>query len=292
MYNNKNIKYVVVTPVRDEVEYLEKTIFSMVSQTIQPLQWWIVDDGSSDGTKEIIQKYAKSYDWINAVYRADRGYRKSGGGVIEAFYDAYNQITVKEFDFIVKLDGDLSFQEDYFEICFDYFLKDSALGIGGGTVYSSVNGKLVTEKDPIFHVRGATKIYKEKCWEEIGGLIKAPGWDTLDEIKANMLGYKTRRFNDLKLIQHKPTGSADGIWRNWYKNGMANYITGYHPLFMLGKCSKRMFEKPYFIMSFALLSGFFGGYLGKIPQVADKKLIKYLRKEQMKKMFGMKTIWK
>ncbi|GAB6194004.1 glycosyltransferase family A protein [Desulfocastanea catecholica] len=290
MYN-KNIKYIVVTPVRDEVKYLEKTISSMIAQTILPLEWWIVDDGSSDGTKEIIQKYADSRDWINAVYRVDRGFRKSGGGVIEAFYDAYNRIIIKDYDFIVKLDGDLSFDDDYFEKCFNYFGKDNELGVGGGAVYSLIDGELVSEQDPLFHVRGATKIYKKKCWDEIGGLIKAPGWDTLDEVKANMLGYKTRRFNDLMLTQHKPTGSADGTWKNWYKNGMANYITGYHPLFMFAKCSKRIFQKPYIIMSLALLSGFLGGYFSKTPQVSDKKLIKYLRKEQLKKMLGIKTIW-
>lgn len=290
--DKNNIKYIVVTPVRDEVEYIEKTIISMISQTIQPLEWWIVDDGSSDGTKEIIQKYAESYDWINAVCRADRGFRKSGGGVIEAFYDAYNRIVLKDYDFIVKLDGDLSFRGDYFERCFDYFFKDNALGIGGGAVYSLIDGILVSEEDPLFHVRGATKIYKRKCWEEISGLVKAPGWDTLDEVKANMLGYKTKRFVDLRLIQHKPTGSADGTWKNWYKNGTANYITGYHPLFMLGKCSKRMFQKPYLVVSLALFCGFVGGYLSKTPQVPDKKLIQYLRKEQMKKMLGMKTIWR
>ena len=285
------IKYIVVTPVRDEVEYIEKTIISMISQTIKPLEWWIVDDGSSDGTKKIIQKYADSHDWIKPVYRVDRGFRKSGGGVIEAFYDAYNRITITEYEFIVKLDGDLSFDCDYFEKCFNYFSSDNQLGVGGGAVYSLINGKLVSEQDPLFHVRGATKIYKQRCWEEIGGLIIAPGWDTLDEVKANMLGYKTRRFNDLRLIQHKPTGSADGIWKNWHKNGRANYITGYHPLFMFAKCAKRVFQKPYFIVSLALLSGFLGGYLSKTPQVLDKNLIKYLRKEQLKKMLGMKTIW-
>ncbi len=287
-----NIKYIVVTPVRDEVEYLEKTITSMVSQTVQPLEWWIVDDGSSDGTKEIIKRYVDRHDWIKAVYRVDRGFRKPGGGVIEAFYDAYNRIMIKEFDFIVKLDGDLSFDDNYFENCFNYFFQDDSLGIGGGTVHSMIEGELVMEQDALFHVRGATKIYKQKCWEEIGGLVRAPGWDTLDELKANMLGYTTKRFVDLRLIQHKPTGSADGLWKNWYKNGKANYITGYSPLFMFGKCSKRMFQKPYFIMSLALLSGFVGGYLSKTSPVADKKLIKYIRKEQMNKILGRETIWK
>ena len=136
------------------------------------------------------------------------------------------------------------------------------------------------------------KIYRRACWEQISPLIKAPGWDTIDEVKANMHGWKTRTFKNLKLIQHKGTGSAYGIWKNWVKNGRGSYIAGYHPLFMALKCIKRILERPYFIASIGLFSGYISGYWKKVPQINDRSLIKYIRKEQLGKLLFRRSIWK
>ncbi|MGO9373414.1 MAG: glycosyltransferase family 2 protein, partial [Syntrophobacteraceae bacterium] len=225
--------------------------------------------------------------------RPDRGFRKSGGGVIEAFYDGYSVVDRKDFDFLVKLDGDLSFAPDYFEKCFDYFAGEPMLGIGGGMICRLDNGQLKEDSagDPPFHVRGATKIYRRKCWETIKPLVKAPGWDTVDEVKANMLGWTSRTFRDLSLVQHKPTGAADGKWRNWFKNGLANYVTGYHPIFMLGKCFKRTFQQPYFVTAVALWAGFCSGYIKQLPQVKDRQLIRYLRRQQLRRLSGLPSIY-
>ncbi|MCX8022632.1 MAG: glycosyltransferase family 2 protein [Syntrophorhabdaceae bacterium] len=283
--------YVVITPARDEGEYIEKTILSMVGQTIRPKEWVIVDDGSKDHTGKIIDDYGKRYDWIKVVHRKNRGFRQAGTGVVEAFYAGYNALQTKDWDFIVKLDGDLMFDKDYFERSLLYFEKDDRLGIGGGGIYHILDGKEVLEEDHAFHVRGATKIYRRACWDDIGGLHMVPGWDTLDEVKANMLGWKTRGFPELKVIHLRFTGKAEGSWRNAVKNGRASYISGYHPLFMIFKAIKRLSEKPYLIVSVGLLYGYFGGYLKKVPMVNDRELIKYIRKEQLKRIFFQKSIY-
>lgn len=284
-------KYLIIIPARDEEKYIEKTITSLASQTIPPMQVIIVNDGSSDATGAIIDSYSVKYPWITAVHRQNRGYRKAGGGVIEAFYDGYSARKTDDFDFIVKLDGDLSFDPDYFEKCFDYFSRLPKLGIGGGTIYSLINGQFVKENGPHFHVRGATKVYKKECWSAIEGLIIAPGWDTLDEVKANMKGFTTQTFDDLALMHYRYTGAADGSWKNWVKNGRANYVSGYHPLFMLFKCIKRLSHKPRLIASIGLFWGFCLGYIKRIPQVNEPELIEYLRKEQIKKLLLKKSIW-
>jgi biofilm PGA synthesis N-glycosyltransferase PgaC len=192
----------------------------------------------------------------------------------------------------VKLDSDLSFSSDYFERCFAEFAADPKLGIGGGGIYHEEKGQLVLERNPKFHVRGATKIYKKVCWDALGGLMQAPGWDTIDELKANMLGWSTRTFADLRLSHYRFTGSADGAWRDCVKNGRANYITGYHPLFMLLKSVARIAKKPYVTGSAGLLWGFVSGYLRRIPRVQDSRLIEYTRVQQMRKMMMLESIWK
>lgn len=290
--NPQNIRYLVISPVRDEENHLPNTIRSMAAQSIRPTEWIIVNDGSTDKTGQILDEAAKKYPWIRPIHRVNRGFRKSGGGVVEAFNDGYKVATLQERDFIVKLDGDLSFELDYFEKCFSRFEKDPQLGVGGGVIVHIFNGERQVETNPEFHVRGATKIYRQACWEAIGGFWAAPGWDTMDEVKASMLGWKTRSFSDLELVHHRVTGAADGTWANLVKNGRANYICGYHSLFMLSKCLVRLPQKPFLLGSFALFYGYASGYFKGIPQVDDRTTIAYLRRQQINRLLGQDTIWK
>jgi glycosyltransferase involved in cell wall biosynthesis len=289
---SKPIRYLVITPVRDEEDYIEHTISSMLAQTVLPVQWVIIDDGSKDRTGDIIDRYAAQYPWIKTVHRKDRGFRKNGGGVVEAFYDGFKAKAVEDWDYIVKLDGDLSFDKNYFEACFKYFENEPRLGIGGGSICNLVEGKAVLEGCPPFHVRGATKIYRKDTWDQIGGIQLLTGWDTIDELKANMLGWSTASFPDLLLTQHKTTGSADGGWKNCVKNGRANFNTGYHPLFMFIKCIKRLAQKPYLTGGVGLLYGYFGAYFGGIKPINDPDFIKYVRKEQMNRLLFRQSLWK
>ncbi len=286
-------KYIIITPARDEEEHIEQTIKSVIHQSILPVRWVIVNDGSSDNTGSIIDAYAKKFDWILTLHRKNRGFRNSAGGEVEALYDGYKLIESVKWEFIVKLDGDLLFDSDYFEKCLHFFSLNKRLGIGGGSIYlMDSNKNLKLEKCPVFHVRGATKIYRKECWENIGGILTIPGWDTIDEVKANMLGWETQSSPDIKIIQLRDTGGPEGTWRDSVKNGLANYITGYHPLFMFLKCLKRIFQKPYGVMAIGLMYGFLSGYVKKIPQVDDQELIRYVRKEQINKLLFKPSIWK
>ncbi len=159
------MRYVVITPVRNEQDYLTFTIDSMARQTIRPVEWVIVNDGSSDGTGRLIDEYARKHDWIRAVHRGNRGFRKYGGGIIEAFYAGYDALTCRDWEFMVKLDGDLSFNPDYFANLIEAFARDPRLGIAGGTLYHVQNGTRIIERCPTFHVRGGTKVFRRACWE-------------------------------------------------------------------------------------------------------------------------------
>jgi glycosyltransferase involved in cell wall biosynthesis len=285
-------RYVVVTPVRNEEANLPKTIKSMVAQTLRPSRWVIVDDGSGDDTGAVARRYAAQHDWIQVIKRVDRGCRKPGGGVVEAFYEGLRAAEQMPWEYLVKLDGDLSFGQHYFQRLFAYFGQVQRLGIAGGDVYDITTKGLMLERQPRFHVRGATKVYRRACWEAIGGLPPAPGWDTLDEVKAHMRGFITRSFPNPFVVQHKPTGSADGQWRNLVKNGRANWISGYHPLFVAAKCARRLFARPYVVGAAALLTGFASGYLRGVPQIHDRQLVAYLRRQQLNRLTGRPSIWR
>jgi glycosyltransferase involved in cell wall biosynthesis len=288
-----NCSYIIIMPVRNEAQFLEGTVGSIAAQTIKPAQLIIVDDGSTDETGKLADAAAAKHDWIQVLHRADRGFRAPGSGVIESFYDGYRLIRMNDWEFVVKLDGDLSFGPDYFERCLKRFERDPKLGIGGGTICRNVNGELMAEApgDPAFHVRGATKIYKRECWDAIGALIRQPGWDTVDEYRANMLGWVTYTFPELKLWHHRAAGGAQGTWKNWVKNGLANYVAGYHPLFMGCKCAKRALACPYGVVALGLLVGFLSGYIRRVPQVADGPLIRYVRQQQMRKLLFKDSLW-
>lgn len=285
--------YVVITPARNEQENLRHTIRSMAAQTHRPSRWVIVNDGSTDDTGLVIDEAAREHLWISTVHRKDRGFRKQGGGVIEAFYDGYTLIETAPWAFLIKFDADLSFEPEYFERCLKKFSQDPRLGIGGGMISHEVEGRLVCESpgDPAFHVRGATKIYRRACWQAIGGLIQAPGWDTVDELKANMLSWTTLTFRDVPLRHHRFTGAAEGVWKNYVKFGLANYITGYHPIFMGVKCLKRFFSRPYGLGAVALAWGFLSGYVRSIPRVDDTDLIRYVREQQLRKLTLRASLW-
>lgn len=285
--------YVVVTPVRNEGQRIGQTIRSMESQTLLPEIWVIVDDGSTDETPGQIRAAAAKHAWIRVVHRPDRGSRKPGGGVVEAVYDGFSHLAGLSWQFLVKLDGDLSFEPDYFEQCLKKFAEEPRLGIAGGTVCFSSAGELHEESvgDPAFHVRGATKIYRQECWADIGGLVRAPGWDTVDEVKANMKGWRTRTFADLRILQHKTTGSADGSWKNWYKNGKGCSVAGYDPIFMLAKCARRALQWPPLVPAVALGAGFWAGYWGPLSHLRDKEVSQYLRGQQWRRLLGRPSIY-
>jgi hypothetical protein len=166
------------------------------------------------------------------------------------------------------------------------------LGIAGGICFIQKNGKLVEETHPRFHVRGAVKTYRVPCFKDIGGLEKGLGWDSVDEIKANMLGWQTRSFPEFKVIHHRITQSFSGRSKGKRNFGKAAYYLGYHPVFMLLRVVKNIIRKPYFWGAVNMFFGFISGYAEKQPKINDREFIRYIRQQQINKLLGKATIWK
>ena len=287
--SDNDAKYVVISPVRDEQAYLPFTIRSMVTQPVPPAEWIIVDDGSKDRTAAIAEEYASKFPWVRLARRNNRGFR-SGGGGIEGFLYGVTLLQTQDWEFLVNLDGDVEFAPDYFERCFAKFREDPALGIGGGTIYNNIDGTLYPEKCAESHVRGATKIYRRECWEGLGGMVPGVGWDTVDEIKANMRGWATRTFDDVPIIHHRKTGAVHGWWADAAKNGCSDYFVGYHPVFFIAKCVRHLlFKRPFLARGTALAYGFLSAYLRGSPRIADQEFIRFLRQQQLRRLLSPKT---
>jgi glycosyltransferase involved in cell wall biosynthesis len=285
-------RYVIVSPVRDEGAHIGATADSLVAQTVTPSEWVVVDDGSRDDTAEVAERYAVTYPWITVVRRADRGFRAAGSGVMEAFHDGLDAMRSTDWDFLVKLDGDVLLAQDYFEKLLEQFDADPGLGIAGGAFHNPTDDGYTEEKHPAFHVRGASKVYRRACWDDIDGLIRITGWDTYDEVKANRLGWRTRTFRDLVVLHQRTTGGAAGQWRNWVKNGYACYVVGYDPFFVIARALRRLLHPPRIASSAGLLWGFFGSYLKRAPRVDDPATARFVRREQRRRLLGRPSIWK
>ncbi len=259
-------KYIIISPVRNEEKYLEKAINSVLNQTIRPSQYIIVDDGSTDRTKEIIENFAAKYQFIKYVSNQNRGFRRVGGGVVEAFYKGYETIGNQGYDFICKMDGDLTIGKNYFETLFKKFEADKYLGSASGKLYLLSNNKYIEERIIDESVLGGVLCLRKECFEKIGGFVKEVMWDGIAFHRCRMEGYRTRSFrdNDLMITDHRIMGSSDkSLFHGRVRWGKGQYFMGTHILYILASGIFRMIERPFFIGGFLIIGGFIKSYFKK-----------------------------
>ena len=286
------MKYVVVTAARNEADYIENTIESLTAQTVRPMQWVIVDDGSSDATPVIAARVAAQHDWIKLIRRQDRGFRKVGGGNVDAMYKGFESLTHLDYDLLSVVDADLRFGPDYFATLLAKFESDPKIGIAGGRVYDLVNGRLVRMKCRPEMTFGVIKCWRRACFEEIGGIARHPGWDGLDCYTAMMRGWRTRTFEDEELkIEHlRPTGSSQkNVYTGRIRRGRGQYMMGAHPLWVLGSALYHVLEPPPVIASACVIYGYVWAWLQGEKRSVDDQLMRFIRSWQMR---TMREFWK
>jgi glycosyltransferase involved in cell wall biosynthesis len=270
-FTETRTRYIIVSPVKDEERFVEFTLRSVTSQSLKPIGWLIVNDGSEDRTAEIVNRYAASHPFIRMVSNPRTGIRQTGSAVMRAFNFGLEFIRGKPYDFIVKLDCDLSFEPDYFEKLLQRCSGDPRLGIASGIYLEQErSGAWRPVPMPAYHAAGACKVIRRRCFEEIGGFIVGAGWDTVDEIRATTRGWKTLHFPDLKMKHHKPEGSGIGAIQTGIMHGEIYYLTGGSKLFFLLKVIHRLGTKPYVAGALALLRGYLKAmWKRKIPLVTE-----------------------
>lgn len=285
------MNYVIITPVKNEEKYIAETIESVLSQTVRPSLWLIVDDSSTDGTRAIIEKYAAENSFINLLRRESNTSRDAGYGGIRAFNFAAQKIDPEKYDYIVNLDGDVSFEPNYFERLFEKFSEIPKLGITGGRCWSYHFGRLVPERMPESHVSGATKIYRRECYLDIQPIRELPAWDTVDELIAQRLGWITLSFQDIKLIHLKPmaVGSGNSL-KGRFVQGKVSYRIGYPLDFIVFRSIKMAAESPYLIGGLLLVLGFLTALLSNDEVMLEKDLVKYFRQKQRARIYKIPAI--
>jgi poly-beta-1,6-N-acetyl-D-glucosamine synthase len=282
--------YVAITPARDEELLLPQLINSMTRQTRLPDRWIIVNDGSSDGTAAIIDRAARLHPWIEAHHRPRNRPRAEGGeSVLKQLLPPQ---LADGYGYVLRLDADLSFNGNFVQLFFEEFAADPKLGIAGATLYEPDGDGWREIRTPRFHTRGAAKMYSASCFKAIGGLDGGLGWDTIDEATALMLGFVTRSFRGIHAYHHRPQAGAGGKWRGRLAAGRAAYRAGYSPLFMIARAGAHMGARPFLVGGVLMLSGFFEGYLRRLPRAASPALIKFVHREQHRRLLMRESVWR
>ena len=278
-------KYVIVTPARNEEAHIEKTLKSMVSQTILPETWVIVSDGSTDGTDEIVQRYASKYNWIEFVRMPHHSDRQFAAKVY-AFNKGYEKIKGITYDIIGNLDADISFEKDYFAFLLNKFSANPELGVAGTPFVE--DGKHYDYRfTNIDHVSGACQLFRRKCFEDIGGYvpIRAGGIDWVAVTTARMKGWKTRTFTDKTCLHHRKMGTGNtSAMITWLKQGQKDYFLGNHPLWEVFRTLYQMTKKPIIIGGAFLLLGFVWAGFKRVEMPISIELMQFIRKEQMQRL--------
>jgi hypothetical protein len=210
------------------------------------------------------------------------------GAEIVAFKLGLSHLVLESYDYIVKLDADMRFAPDYFERLFAKFDADPKLGIAGGLLYEERGGTLEPDHDPAWHVRGATKVYRRQCFEDIGGLLPLLGWDGVDEVQAYLKGWRSQSFKDIGFVHLRPQGtSGGGILHGRTRLGLASYVLRYHPLWVLVRSLRLGSNRPYIIGGVAYLLGYARAAIIRPPRLDDMDAVRALRRAQMQRLMGV-----
>src|SRR5262245_31866023 len=274
-------KYVLISPCRDEAQYMRETLDSVVAQSVRPAKWIIVDDGSTDGTPQILAEYCAKYDWIKVVTRGDRGRRAVGPGVIEAFYAGYETINPDDYDYLCKLDLDLRLPPRYFEKLMEKMAADERIATCSGKAYVEEAGHLIDERHGDDMSLGMTKFYRVSCFEAIGGFVREVMWDGIDCHRCRMKGWIACSWDEpeLRFVHLRPMGSShQSIYTGRMRHGFGQYFMGTGFLFMAVSALSRINQKPYVLGSLAMLWGWLKSAVQGAPRYHDMAFRSFLRR--------------
>jgi len=289
-----NQKYVLISAARNEEKYIENTIKAVIAQTLLPVKWIIVSDGSTDQTDEIIKRYASNHNFI-CLHRIEMSGHRNFASKVYALNAGLNRLKNVDYEFIGNIDSDITFAPDYFDQIITLFKKNPKLGVAGGIILEKLNNKYVLQNISLNSVAGAVQFYRKKCFENTDGYIPLEfgGEDAVMEVKARMHGWEVQTFPEIKVFHHRRVGGGNNnILKVRIREGIMFYVLGYHLLFFIFRACYRLIDRPYFFGSiFQILGYILAGILGK-KKAIPSDIIKFIRKEQMQRLktfFGLSS---
>jgi biofilm PGA synthesis N-glycosyltransferase PgaC len=280
--------YVLITPARNEAQYIELTLRSVVAQTFRPLRWIIVSDGSTDSTDDIVRRYASEHNWIKLIQMPERVERNFAGKV-HAFNAGRASVADLSYDVIGNLDADVSFAESHFHRLVSKFAEHPQLGVVGAP-FREGSFQYDYRFTNIENVWGGCQLFRKQCFEEIGGYkaVKGGCIDHIAVVSARMKGWKTRTFTDTVSIHHRIMGTAqNGGLKAKFKYGAKDYSVGNHPLWELVRAVYQMKQRPFVIGGLALASGYTWSMVRLMKRPVSRDLVMFTRREQMVRLGKM-----
>ena len=283
-------RYLLISPCRDEADYLQITIDTVAAQSVLPAKWVIVDDGSTDATPEILARAAAKYPFIEVVRRENRGHRSVGPGVIDALYHGLAQVNPDDYDYLCKFDCDLEMPPRYFERTMELFEADPWLGTLSGKLHLRFGDKEVEERTGDENSVGPVKFYRTACFKAIGGFVREVCWDGIDGHMCRLNGWVARSVNDpeLRIIHLRQMGSSHvSLWNGRRRWGRGKHFMGSAPTYVAAVSLYRMAERPYFLSGLGILVGYIEATVKKAPRMQDQRYLAYLQRfERESLLFG------
>ncbi len=280
-------RYILLTAAKNEEAYIAKTIESVLRQSVLPVAWFIMDDGSTDQTAKIIESFAAKHPFIRLNSAGSREGRNFGSQY-KAIQAAYEIAGTLEFDFVGMQDADIAPERsDYYEAILGEFGLNPKLGIAGGLIYELANGEWQYRRsNSDDSVAGGIQMFRRKCFEQIGGYkpLFFGGSDSLALLDAQILGWQIKTLPNHKILHYRPTSTAGGKWRGLFRSGLEDASFGNHPIFELFKCGRRMMNRPIVLGSAVRLGGYLWWNLSGRDAVIPAEKVAFLRKEQMAKL--------
>ncbi|MFZ2986720.1 glycosyltransferase family 2 protein [Ideonella sp.] len=280
-------RYALISPCRNEADYMRQTLDSVIAQSARPALWVIVDDGSTDATPTVLADYASRHDWIRIVTRQDRGHRAVGPGVIDAFYAGFNTIDPGEFEFICKLDLDLRLPPRYFEILIERMHANPRIATCSGKAWIEQDGQLHDERHGDETSLGMTKFYRSTAFAQIGGFVREVMWDGIDCHECRRKGWIACSWNepDLRFVHLRPMGSSQqSVYVGRMRHGYGQYFMGTGALYMAASALSRVNQAPYLLGSLAMMWGWLKSALQRAPRYGDAEFRNALRRYQWRSL--------
>ena len=285
----KVLTYVLITPARNEAAFIELTLKSVTTQTVLPRKWVIVSDGSTDGTDDLVRKYAADFPWIELVQMPERRERSFAGKAV-AVSTGQARLGELQYDVIGNLDADVSFDPEYFAFLMERFAENSKLGVAGTAFREEGKSDYNYEFVGIEHVSGMCQMFRRECFTAIGGYpaIKTGGIDLIAVLSARAQGWETRTFLEKSFTHHRTQSGAShtGLGERLHA-GRKDYLVGNHPLWEIFRSGYQMTRKPYLIGGLLMLVAYFWNALRGVERSIPKELMDFRRTEQMQRLKSM-----